>query len=80
MVAMINDLRDPLDILILQGQVLVDRLRCLPIRGIAPVSESAERVLLALVRIDDQLNKIVTTFSDGELPAGGRKDPERRVP
>ena len=72
MAAMINDLRDPLDVLILQGQVLADRLRRLPIRRIAVLGESAERVLLALVKIDAQLTEIAATMSDRDIPAYGR--------
>jgi hypothetical protein len=72
MAAMIDDLRDPLDTLILQGQVLADRLRRLPIRRIAVLGESAERVLLALVKIDAQLTEIAAAMSDPGIPAYGR--------
>lgn len=72
MAAMINDLRDPLDTLILQGHVLADRLRRLPIRRIAVLGESAERVLLALVKIDAQLTEIAAAMSDPGIPAYGR--------
>jgi hypothetical protein len=76
MAAMINDLRDPLDVVILQGQVLVDRLRRLPIRQIAVLGESAERVLVALVEIDAQLSEIAAAMSD----RGTRADAEIRTP
>jgi hypothetical protein len=72
MTTLIDDLRDPLDILILEGQVLVDRLRRLPVQRIAVLGESAERVLVALVRIDAQLSEVVAAMSDKDTPANGR--------
>jgi hypothetical protein len=72
MAAMIDDLRDALDILILEGQGLVDRLRRLPVRRIAVLGQSAERVLVALVRIDAQLSEVVAAMSGEDKPAKGR--------
>src|SRR5262245_8848633 len=48
----IQELRDPLDALILEGQDLVDPLRLIPFRHIAGLGDCAERVLSLLFDID----------------------------
>jgi hypothetical protein len=64
MATMLSDLRDPLGTLIVQGEVLVGRLRRLPTRRVAALSECTERLLLSLIRIDAELNEVVAAMSD----------------
>src|SRR5262249_9320208 len=44
----------------------------LPIRRMAILGDSAERVLLALARLDAQLSEVAVAMSDGNTPADGR--------
>lgn len=69
-VAMINDLRGPLDALILEGQVLIERLRRLPLRRIAALGDSAEQVLLGAVKLDGLLSEVaIAAGYEGGLAA-----------
>jgi hypothetical protein len=64
--AMVDDVRGPLDVLIAQGQVLVERLRWLPFRRLAALGDSAEQVLLAVVKLDALLGEVaLAAIRDG---------------
>ena len=64
-VALINELRDPLDVLILQGEGLVERLRRAPLRRIAVLGERADRVLSMVIKVDALLGEMATAM-DGD--------------
>ena len=69
---MINGVRDPLDVLILGGKRLIERLRRMPVRRIARLGDSAERLLLAMVNLDALLAEIaVVAGNDGMMTADG---------
>jgi hypothetical protein len=65
----INDLLDPLDVLIMQGQDIVERLRRVPIRPIAELGDSAERVRSALTKLATLLTDVAGAIADGEMAA-----------
>src|SRR5262245_61091462 len=60
----IQELRDPLDALILEGQDLVERLRLLPFRHIAGLGDCAERALTVLLEIDAFLDAISASTAE----------------
>ena len=62
----IKDLRDPLDALIMQGQVLLQRLRRAPLRRIAELGDSAERMLLTVVTLDVLLSQAEEALVDDD--------------
>jgi hypothetical protein len=65
-VTTIRDLRDPLDSLIMEGQVLVERLRRASLRPIAELGDSAERVLLTVVTLDVLLGEAEEALVDDD--------------
>lgn len=70
----INDLLDPLDVLIMQGQDIVERLRRVPIRPIAELGDSAERVRSALTKLATLLTDVAGAIADGELAAADDRE------
>lgn len=65
----INDLLDPLDVLIMQGQDIVERLRRVPVRRIVELGDSAERVRSALTKLATLLTDVAGAIADGEMAA-----------
>jgi hypothetical protein len=70
----INDLLDSLDVLIMQGQDIVDRLRRVPIRPIVELGDSAERVRSGLTKLATLLTEVAGAIADGEMAAANDRE------
>jgi signal transduction histidine kinase len=70
----INDLLDPLDILIMQGQDIVERLRRVPIRRIVELGDSAERIRSALTKLATFLTEVDGAIADVEMAAASDRE------
>jgi hypothetical protein len=66
----IDDLLDPLDLLIMQGKDLMERLRHEPIRRLVEQGDSAERVRSALTTLAAQLQDVAGAMADRNTVAG----------
>jgi hypothetical protein len=78
----LNQVQPP-DALIMQGQALVQHLRRVPLRRIAELGDSAERVLLTVVKLDVLLSEEKALVDDdsrgpqttGPIPTSGSAQP-----